>query len=267
MRKLIARTMLCACSIALLNSVQTVQAQWGSLEGQILFTGEIPNLPPKVMKGDPNSKDPTVCAVETIPDYRLTVNPESKGVQDVFIYLRKAPAQVNPELAKVPSNDLIVDQKHCQFIPLSLVVRCKQQVIAQSDDPIPHNIHGYNVLNPGFNFTVAPNDRAGQKVPIDKANNRPEPLPISVKCDIHTHMESWWLVIDHPYGAVTDANGRFKIEGLPVGKHSFVIWHNTAGYLEKAFEVEVKAGTTTLPPIQVKALMSGSNFQKLAPAK
>lgn len=242
----------------------SAQAQYADLDGQIVLTGDAPKLKNKVNKDDPAAKDPAVCAAMDIPYYNLTVNPSGGGIADVFVYIRK-PSSVNPDLAKAPTEPLVVDQKQCMFIPHAMIVRCNQQVIAKSQDSVAHNIHGYNVINPGFNFTVAANDREGQKVPIDKANAKQELLPVGVKCDIHTHMESYWMVVDHPYAAVTDAEGKFKIAGLPVGKHTLTIWHSTSGYLAKTLDVEVKAGGTTMPPLKFTATVT-NDMPKLTAA-
>jgi hypothetical protein len=34
--------------------------------------------------------------------------------------------------------------------------------------------------------------------------------------------------------AVTDADGRFEIRNLPAGKHSFRLYHESAGYVQRA---------------------------------
>jgi len=243
----------------------SAQAQWADLEGQILFEGAIPELPVKVKMNDPAAKDGAVCAVTDIPDYRLRINPTGQGVADIFVYIRKAPASVKPELAAVPTTELVIDQKQCQFLPHTAIVRCKQPIRVLSDDSIPHNVHGFTLANPGFNFTVAPNDRTGQLVPVEKANARPELLPIPVKCDIHPHMESYWLITDHPYAAVTDADGKFRIAGLPLGNHTLTIYHSMSGYLWKTIEVTVTKDGASLP-LAVKAQMSGTSFMKLVPA-
>lgn len=259
------RVSLACAALACGLSAAGVQAQFADLEGQIVLSGDIPTLKPKVTHGDPAAKDAAVCAVTDIPNYNLTVDPATKGIADVFVYIRK-PSSVNPALAKVPTDVLEIDQKQCQFIPHAMIVRCNQQVIAKSQDAVPHNLHGYNVINPGFNFTVGANDREGQKVPIDKANAKQELLPIAVKCDIHTHMEGYWLVVDHPYAALTDAEGKFKIVGLPVGKHTITIWHSTSGYLVKTMDVEVKAGGTVMDPLKFSCTVT-NDAPKLTAAK
>jgi hypothetical protein len=43
-------------------------------------------------------------------------------------------------------------------------------------------------------------------------------------------MNSYMLVRDNPYFAVTDKDGNFSIKNIPVGEHTFVVWHET-GYL------------------------------------
>ena len=52
-------------------------------------------------------------------------------------------------------------------------------------------------------------------------------------------------------GYTTDAEGKFKIENLPVGKHKFTVWQESAGYIDRSFEVTVKKGDNELPAIKV----------------
>src|SRR4029077_18348486 len=68
---------------------------------------------------------------------------------------------------------------------------------------------------------ISANERTG--VPCDY--KKPEAGPIEVKCDLHQWMKAYHFPIDHPYVAVTDKDGKFRIEGLPAGKHSFNVWH------------------------------------------
>jgi hypothetical protein len=52
-------------------------------------------------------------------------------------------------------------------------------------------------------------------------------------------------VLDHPWFAVTDPQGKFAIEGLPVGVHKLVLWHERVGYLDRQYGVAIAAGKTT----------------------
>ena len=51
---------------------------------------------------------------------------------------------------------------------------------------------------------------------LERRFTHPEVM-IPVKCDVHAWMRSYIGVLDHPFFAVTDANGSFAIEGLPPG--------------------------------------------------
>jgi hypothetical protein len=55
--------------------------------------------------------------------------------------------------------------------------------------------------------------------------------PIMVGCKFHPWMQAWVRVFDHPYFAVTDADGDFEIKDAPAGKYRLVVWHATGGYL------------------------------------
>ncbi len=55
-------------------------------------------------------------------------------------------------------------------------------------------------------------------------------------------MRECWLVIDHPYAARADKNGKFQIDNLLVGEHNFRIWHERFGDINKEYKVSVTAG-------------------------
>ena len=161
----------------------------------------------------------------------------------LFVYLKKvSKSAIHPELAKSKQAEVVFDQKACIFKPHAMVVRTDQTVVVKSDDNVAHNTHTYPVFNQGQNFIVAPNDRVGIKMP--KFNSK-EPLPMQVKCDIHAWMQAYWLVVDHPYATVTDADGRFTIPKLPAGDYTFVVWQERVGYLDKAMQATIKNGAKT----------------------
>ena len=204
-------------------------AAGGTFSGQILLDGEIPKLDPAATDKDPKAADLKACGLTEVPNERLMVNPKSKGIANCFVYMIKAPKDMPEGLKKAKEPVITFDQKGCQFLPHALLVRHDQTVKVLSDDPVGHNTHTHPIRNDQFNSAIKPNERDGVEIKLKVA----EKLPLSVKCDIHTWMTAWWLVLDHPYAAVTDAEGNFTITDLPPGDHDFIIWQETSGYIER----------------------------------
>jgi hypothetical protein len=205
---------------------ETAAAGYGTLVGTVTYDGSPRDLPPLVAAGDSSLKpeDQKVCAATAVPNESLVVNPANKGLANAIIFLEKRPGNIKPELATPPAEKVLFDQKGCRFFPHVLVMQIGQPLLVVSDDSIPHNTHTRPKRNPEFNKLIAANERAG----VACVYKKPESGPISVVCDLHTWMKAYHFPIDHPYAAVTDKDGHFKIEGLPAGKHSFNIWHENA---------------------------------------
>ena len=49
---------------------------------------------------------------------------------------------------------------------------------------------------------------------------------VRVFCDIHSHMSAFILVFAHRFFAVTDAEGRYRIDGVPPGTYTLVAWND-----------------------------------------
>jgi hypothetical protein len=225
-------------------------AQWGSLEGKIVVEGNIPQLSPLIR---PRAGVAAVCAAAGVPDESIVVDPATKGLANVVIYLRKKTERVHPELVATPISTVLYDQIGCKFVPHVAVVRTDQQLNIVSADPVAHNPRGNPFRNQGFNFIISPVDRVGMNVPFSTGENQ----PFDIGCDIHPWMRGYILVSDHPYATVSAANGTFAIKDLPTGEHEFRFWHERLGYLkssagERSLKINIADGkTTTLPTISI----------------
>lgn len=222
----------------------TASAQWGSVKGQVVLDGEIPKLKVITEQGKA-ARDPEVCAKDgDIPSEALVVSAKTKGIANIFVYVKKA-AKVHPDLAKSKEAQVTFDQKGCRFLPHALVVRTDQEVKVLSDDGVAHNTHTFPIRGEAFNSAIKANDRTGVPVKAKVA----ESLPFEVKCDYHPWMKAYWLVLDHPYATVTDEDGNFEIKNLPAGKHEFVLWQESAGYVNRKLEVTITDGKATEIPV------------------
>lgn len=243
--------LLAAALVGIIAAPTSAVAGYGDVKGQFVLDGDVPELPPLVKQGDPTAKDPEVCAAQDVPDESLLVNKENKGIANIILFPSRAPKDIKEDLAKPPADPAVFDQKGCLFLPHVLVVRAGQTVTVKSDDTCAHNVRSTFIRNTSFNFTVQPKDRKG----VDITNlEAAEPLPMPIKCDIHPYMQSYWVIADHPYVGVTDADGNFEIKGLPAGSHTFRVWHEKAGYIDRSFKIEVEDGKVTdLGKTEVKA--------------
>ena len=244
MKKMILSGILMLCC-----GVSAPAEDWGTISGQFVATGDIPAPELLHAKGS-QVKDAAVCAaVDTYKD-DLVIDADSKGVANVFIYLPKAPKNIHPDLKKPAPATVIFDQKGCMFSPHAMVVLGGQDVEVISSDPIAHNTHTYPLKNQAINVLVAANTPVGKGLAVNYKIS--ESLPLKVACDFHPWMQAYWMVVDHPYAAVTDKEGKFSIPNLPVGEHEFRVWHERKGYLDRKYKVKVQKGDNELKPVDVK---------------
>jgi len=219
---------------------KAAEEAYGTVVGQFVIEGEIPQLRPLVEAGAVGGNDAAICAAANIPDDSLVVDPQSKGIANVFVYLSKAD-KVHPNLKESSKKEIDFDQKGCRFFPHALFVRTDQVVLVKSMDNCAHNTRTVPLKNQQQNYSLTANDRTG--VPFK--NRLPERLPIEIQCNIHPWMKARWLVLDHPYGAISDEQGKFKIADLPAGDHELILWQERVGYINKKFKVTVTGGTTS----------------------
>ena len=211
----------------------------GTFKGVVQFQGQPPERELVFRKNDKRVKDPSVCAAEDHFAEELVINEKSdNGVANVVVYLKQSPKGYTA--GAVPDEPAKFVAKGCRFVPHILIVRCDQTVVLENADPAPHSCRVETLRNVGITELMGPlTDTLRHKM------SKPESVPISVKCLLHTWMNAYWLPLDHPFAAVTDADGKFEIKGLPPGEYDFTIWHEKPGYLNKALRVRIVSGKTT----------------------
>jgi plastocyanin len=142
-----------------------------------------------------------------------------QGLGDVFVYVKEG-AKSTPSTQKGP----VLDQVGCQYTPYVMGVQVGQKFDVQNSDPLLHNVHSMP--------KVAGKERnVGQPVKGMKHEfvfEKPEVL-VQFKCDVHPWMFAYVGVVDHPYFAITDKDGNFKISGLPAGTYTVEAFHRKAG--------------------------------------
>jgi hypothetical protein len=197
--------------------------KWGTMRGRFVYDGPWPGRQPVNITKD-NDAFP-----ETIFDESLVVNKQNGGIANVVIWLRtppgKEPPPVPPDFAQSNTKEHVMIIKDGRFQPHVLAMSTSQKLIIRNQDSVPFNPH----INFRANPQIAAAIPAGpeQEITVQKR----ERLPARVECAVHPWMKAYVLVQDHPYFAVTDANGNFEIRNLPRGERTFQIWHEQIGYI------------------------------------
>ncbi len=197
----------------------TVRAEdWGHLSGTFVLDGD-GGMPVEIQP----TKDQEFCGKHKIFDESVTVNPENKGIANVILFLSlkrgdKAPA-VHPYYEESAKAEVTIDNDQCRFQPHVVLMRTSQTLIIGNKDAIAHNTKIDTFANPAINPLVPGGGT------LKQTYAKEERLPAKVSCSIHPWMNAWLVVKDNPYFAVTDKDGKFRIENIPAGEWRFQVYH------------------------------------------
>ena len=112
-----------------------------------------------------------------------------------------------------------MDQRNERFVPHVLAIVAGTYVDFPNDDNTYHNVFS---LSKTKEFNLG-RYAAGKS----KAVRFERPGIVRVFCDIHSHMNAFILVFAHRYFAVTDEDGRYRIENVPPGTYAVAVWNET----------------------------------------
>ena len=209
----------------------------GIVRGVVSFKGTAPE-PEEVpaAKCHSSSGPVAVSPVSVSEDGRLG---------DVVVYVKDAAPTGEPP---PPAGAAVLDQVNCRYVPHVLGVQVGQELTVKSSDPTLHNVHTLSVDNPSVNFGMT---KAGESRGL--TFGRPE--RVRVKCDVHPWMSAHVYVFDHPYFAVTAADGAYEIRGVRPGEHTLVFSHPFLGDRERKVTVPVTADGGTPAEVEVEAVV------------
>lgn len=132
-----------------------------------------------------------------------------------------------------------IDQKDFQFEPELVAIRVGDSVAFSNSDTATHNVRASGEVA-DFNLTM-PAGGSGHTIKFEKAGGVRRPVEIG--CVFHSNMRAWVFVFDHPFFAVTKADGKFRLADVPEGEYELELVH-AAGGLKTKKAVTVKAGGT-----------------------
>ena len=176
--------------------------------------------------------DQKVCGNE-LPDEAIVVDAQGRLANAVVILtgVKRAPA------------DAVVTNEKCRFGPRVQLARPNATIRTTSKDPILHTTQA-QLENGRTIFNVA--------LPVPGLNiNKPIGAAGTVRfsCNTHPWMRGWMIVTDDA-GAVSAADGSFRIDNVPPGTYELRVWHEALkGAPQK---ITVVAGKPTDVNFQLK---------------
>ena len=162
--------------------------------------------PPAEPSRRPNVSDLGMPSVHGASDRRRSV-----------VYLDPAP---QPAFGPRDERRARMDQRDESFVPHVLAIVAGTVVDFPNNDQTFHNVFSLSKEQP-FDLGRYAAGRS-KSVRFDR------PGIVRVFCDIHAHMSAFILVFAHRYFAVTDDNGRFRIDHVPPGSYNVVAWTDSA---------------------------------------
>ena len=204
-------------------------AETGSIVGTVTSNG-VTDLPPLEL-----NKNQEYCG-EQLPSEAVVANPKGH-LRYTVVYVEGAEyaGEARPE-------PLVIKNEKCAFVPHVQGGMVKSKLEVTNEDPILHNTHLFLVMGSRqkslLNLALP-----GEGARLDATRATRRPGVVRMKCDAHKWMSGYVVLFDHPFYAVTDADGSFEINDVPAGTYTLKSWHETFGELEE--QVVVEPGKST----------------------
>lgn len=163
---------------------------------------------------------------------------KAKYLKDTIVYIEQVSDTFDP-----PKEHAVVDQKNMAFIPHVLPLIKGTTVDFLNSDTVQHNVYSPDAVADNFNLGT-----------WMKGETRPftfNKLGIAtIRCNVHVDMLAYVLVLQNPYFARVDNEGRFSFVNVPEGKYVIKLWNKRYKAVDQ--KVDVKAGVISDVTFELK---------------
>jgi Carboxypeptidase regulatory-like domain len=197
-----------------------------SVSGQVKLDGAAPKGSKIDMSQDPACKGTNNAE---------TVVADGGNLANVFVYVKDG---LGNRTFDVPKEAVTIDQEGCKYHPHVLGVMTNQNIEIKNDDMTTHNIHPTPKDNREWNESQPPKAAALEK------NFAREEIMLPVKCNQHPWMKMYVNVVKTPFYAVTGADGKYEIKGLPPGDYTLAFVQEKLGEQDQKVTLAAKDSKT-----------------------
>jgi plastocyanin len=188
----------------------------GTISGRLAFSGSAPRRTPIDMGEEP------VCAQKhSSPALTETVVVNDNGtLRNVFLYVKSGlPAGAR---FPVPAEAVEIDQDGCVYDPHVFGIQVGQTLTIRNSDGLLHNIKATPTTNRPFNISQPTNMTTARTFSTAE-------VTVPLQCNVHSWMGAQVGVVEHPYFAVSGADGTFRLRRLPPGTYEIEAVHERLG--------------------------------------
>jgi plastocyanin len=169
---------------------------------------------------------------------------QGQALAEAIVFLESASARA----AAKPLAGVEIAQQGRQFRPQVTVVTLGTDVTFPNRDSVRHHVYSFS---PAKNFELKLYaGKPANPVRFDR------PGIAVLGCNIHDQMVAWVLVVETPYFAPSDAQGRVHLEA-PSGAYTLRAWHPDlppgAAAVEQAVQLDGGASATVRLPVTAVA--------------
>lgn len=217
----------------------------GTITGTVKWSGPVPKIPKLAITKNVDVCDPQSQKTRDLE--RLVISSDGNGVANTVVFLRGV---TRGKAMDLPAARQQLDQRTCRYVPHIMIVPQGGVLKIESSDPVLHTVQMFGSATNNIPFPFQ-----NQFIPVTLQQNGVAEL----KCNAgHVWMNANVLVVKHPYYAVTDEHGKFKLTDVPAGDYEIAAWHegwqilSEAKVLDVGAQVEVKRPIYSTPEVWTK---------------
>ncbi|PQO38527.1 twin-arginine translocation signal domain-containing protein [Blastopirellula marina] len=205
---------------------------FGGLKGRILLDGDVPERKEvDLSTAALNAEDlKWFRSLGPILNEDWVVDPKTKAVRWVYVWLipedKQGTLTPHESLTVLGDDEKIIpiDQEPTGYVPHAVAIREEQGILMRNQGPVAHVFNMQGFSNPSKNIAMPP----GSEIPVKGL--MAERAAIKISCPPHPWERMTLRVFDHPYFAVTNAEGEFEFKMVPTGPCRLIVWHETLGF-------------------------------------